>query len=62
MVTEYNFFSFLVSLVSFQIDNSRQQRSFAVMDLFLKGIQEQLKGLMNPEDSSTSPENEEANT
>ncbi|XP_071831414.1 uncharacterized protein [Apostichopus japonicus] len=45
-----------------KIDNSRQQRSFAVMDLFLKGIQEQLKGLMNPEDSSTSPENEEANT
>lgn len=46
-----------------KMDNSRQQRSFAVMDLFLKGIQDQLKELMKPEDrSSASQEEDEGNS
>ncbi|KAJ8024221.1 Coiled-coil domain-containing protein 91 [Holothuria leucospilota] len=37
-----------------KMDNAKRQRSFAVMDLFLNGIQKQLKDLMDPDTMKSS--------
>lgn len=45
---------FVILDLPLQMDNAKRQRSFAVMDLFLNGIQKQLKDLMDPDTMKSS--------